>query len=95
MEEKNKENSKYQIIASYVKDLQALDETSLGYGKLITLDNNNFIKKYADLVNQTLKDKNKNFDEWCNKQYKQMINVNLNHSWPKKAQLWLNIAKNF
>ena len=78
-----------------ITNLGALDETSLGYGKLITLDNNNFIKKYADLVNQTLKDKNKNFDEWCNKQYKQMINVNLNHSWPKKAQLWLNIAKNF
>lgn len=82
-------------IEPIISDLGALKETSLGYGQLINLNNDNFIKKYAALINETIKNKNKNFDEWCNKQYNQMINVNINHSWSKKAEKWLNITETF
>lgn len=82
-------------IEPIITDLGALKETSLGYGQLINLNNDNFIRKYAELINEAIKNKNKNFDEWCNKQYNQMINVNLNHSWSKKAEKWLNFIETF
>lgn len=76
-------------------DLAALKETSLGYGRFLSLDNSNFILDYANLINETIRNKDKNFDEWCNKQYNQMIHVNLNHSWTKKAEKWIDIIKLF
>ena len=76
-------------------DLAALKETSLGYGRFLSLDNSNFILDYANLINETIRNKDKNFDEWCDKQYNQMIHVNLNHSWTKKAEKWIDIIKLF
>jgi len=82
-------------IEPIITDLGALKETSQGYGQLISLDNNNFIKNYAELINETIKNKNKNFDDWCNKQYNKMIMINLNHNWTIKAEKWLHIIKKF
>lgn len=82
-------------IEPIITDLGALKETSLRYGRFLSLDNDNFILNYANLINEAIKNKDKNFDEWCNKQYNQMIDVNLNHNWTKKAEKWIDIIKLF
>ena len=76
-----------------ITDLGALKETSNGFGRIISLNSENFIKDYANLVNISVEEKNKNFKKWCTKQYQQSLTINKNHQWKKKSNQWIDLVK--
>jgi glycosyltransferase involved in cell wall biosynthesis len=76
-----------------ITDLGALKETSNGFGRIISLNSENFIKDYANLVNISVEEKNKNFKKWCTKQYQQSLTINKNHQWEKKSNQWIDLVK--
>jgi len=75
-----------------ITNLGALKETSHGFGKLLSV-NNNFLREYAKKLDESIKYKKLNFEKWCEKQYKQCLFINENHTWEKKSKQWLDLAK--
>jgi glycosyltransferase involved in cell wall biosynthesis len=75
-----------------ITDLGALKETSNDFGKLLTIDNN-FLKEYAKMLDESIKNKKLNFENWCEKQYKQYLFINKNHTWEKKSKQWIDLIK--
>ena len=75
-----------------ITDLGALKETSNGFGKLLTI-NNNILKEYAKILDESIKNKKLNFERWCEKQYKQYLFINENHTWEKKSKQWIDLIK--
>ena len=75
-----------------ITNLGCLKETSLGFGKLLSI-NNNFLKEYAKNLDESIKDKKLNFEEWCKKQYKQCLFINENYTWQIKSKQWIDLIK--
>jgi hypothetical protein len=73
-------------------NLGALNETSMGFSKILNI-NNNFLEEYAKVLDLSIREKKLDFNKWCEKQYDQYLFVNKNYTWLNKAQQWLDLAK--